>query len=106
MPASYRTIRGVTAIAVLADEIAYWFSEEDSRNPDTEILGAARPALATTGGPLIAISSPHARRGELWEAYRRHFGPTGDAVNPRRPRREPDSQSVPHSAGCRSRLRS
>ena len=80
MPARYRSIRGITAIAVLADEIAYWFSEEDSRNPDTEILGAVRPALATTGGPLIAISSPHARRGELWEAYRRHFGPAGDAA--------------------------
>ena len=78
MPASYRSIRGITAIAVLADEIGYWYSEESSQNPDTEILNAARPALATTGGPLIAISSPHARKGELWENYRRHFGPAGD----------------------------
>ena len=56
MPASYRSIRGVTAIAVLADEIAYWFSEEDSRNPDSEILAAVRPALSTTGGSPLSCS--------------------------------------------------
>ena len=44
-----------------------------------EILNAARPALATTQGPLIAISSPYARRGALWETYRKHFGADGDA---------------------------
>ena len=62
---------------MLADECAFWLSDE-SANPDVEILNAARPALATTQGPLIAISSPYARRGALWETYRRHFGPEGD----------------------------
>src|SRR5262245_36195160 len=62
--ASFRGIRGATCVAVLADECAFWKSE-DSANPDIEILNAARPALATTGGPLVAISSPHARRGAL-----------------------------------------
>ncbi len=38
------------------------------------------PALATTQGPLIAISSPHTRKGALWEAYRDHFGREGDPV--------------------------
>ena len=33
-----------------------------------------RPALATLGGKLIAINSPYARRGVLWDAYRKHFG--------------------------------
>lgn len=77
-PASFRGLRGLTAIGVVGDEIAYWHSDETSANPDTEILAAVRPALATTGGPLIAISSPYARKGELWEAYRRHYGPAGD----------------------------
>ena len=26
------------------------------------------------------ISSPYARRGELWNAYNRHFGPNGDPM--------------------------
>jgi hypothetical protein len=63
----------------LADECAFWLSDE-SANPDVEILNAARPALATTQGPLIAISSPYARRGALWETYRRHYGPEGDPM--------------------------
>jgi hypothetical protein len=75
--ASFRRIRGVTCVAVLADECAFWMSDE-SANPDVEILNAARPALATTQGPLIAISSPYARRGALWETYKKHFGPEGD----------------------------
>jgi hypothetical protein len=75
--ASFRRIRGVTCVAVLADECAFWLSD-DNANPDVEILNAARPALATTQGPLIAISSPYARRGALWETYRKHYGPDGD----------------------------
>ncbi len=75
-PASFRTIRGITAIAAIADEIAFWRSD-DSANPDTEILRALRPALATTGGLLAAISSPHAKRGELYNTFKRHYGPNG-----------------------------
>jgi len=40
--ASFRRIRGVTCVAVLADECAFWMSDE-SANPDVEILNAARP---------------------------------------------------------------
>lgn len=75
--ASFRGLRGVTAVAVVADEAAFW-AAEGSANPDTEILNAVRPSLATTGGPLVVISSPHARRGEVWKTYRRSFGPNGD----------------------------
>jgi hypothetical protein len=75
--ASFRRIRGATCVAVLSDEVAFYKSE-DSANPDIEILNAARPALATTGGPLVAISSPHARRGALWTTYTKHYGADGD----------------------------
>lgn len=78
-PASYRTIRGITAVAAICDEIAFWRSD-DSANPDREILKALRPSLATTGGPLIYISSPHAKRGELYNTFKRHFGPGGHAL--------------------------
>lgn len=71
--ASYRTARGYTFAAVICDEVAFWRAE-DSANPDAEIIAAVRPGLATLGGPLIALSSPYARRGELWETYRRHYG--------------------------------
>lgn len=76
-PANYRTVRGVTAVAVICDEIAFWMIEGTS-NPDTEILNALRPALATTGGPLLVISSPYAKKGELYTAFRRDFGQAGD----------------------------
>jgi hypothetical protein len=78
--ASFRRLRGPTFIAVIADEAAFWHSDEFSSNADTEILAAVRPGLATTGGPLIIASSPYARRGVLWEMHRRHYGPDGDPL--------------------------
>ena len=72
--ASFRTVRGYTLAACVADEIAFW-SVEGSTSPDTEILDALRPAMATIpGSMLICASSPYARRGAMWEAYRRYYG--------------------------------
>jgi hypothetical protein len=77
-PASFRTIRGISAIAAIAEECSMWQSDElGSKNPDREILAAIRPALSTTNGPLFAIGSPHARRGETWRMFNRHFVPDG-----------------------------
>jgi hypothetical protein len=77
--ADFRALRGLTFIAVIADETAFWLSENSS-NPDSEILNAVRPGLATTRGPLFMISSPYARRGELWSIYNKHYGPQGDPL--------------------------
>src|SRR5439155_19281450 len=78
--ASFRSIRGYTVIGAVCDEIAYWRSD-DSANPDREILAALRPAMATVPGALLmAISSPYARRGVLWDAYRRYYGQDGDVL--------------------------
>jgi hypothetical protein len=77
-PASFRTIRGATAIGFVADEVGFWYSAEQARNPDTEIFNAMRPALATLGGPLLVVSSPYAKRGELWNAFRRDYRFDGD----------------------------
>ena len=78
--ASFRRLRGPTAVAVIATEAAFWHSDESSSNTDTDILNAARPMLATTGGPLIVITSPYAKKGEVYETHRRHFGPDGDPL--------------------------
>jgi hypothetical protein len=79
-PASFRKLRGPTYIAVIADELAFWYVDAAYANPDAEILNAVEPGLATTGGPLILASSPHARRGVLWEVFKRHYGAGGDPL--------------------------
>jgi hypothetical protein len=73
--ASYRTVRGYTAIGVVCDEIAFWRTDDGAANPDAEVLQALRPAMATVpGGLLLALSSPYATRGELYRAVERSFG--------------------------------
>lgn len=76
-PASFRKLRGPTYITVIADELAYWFTEANYANPDVEVIAAAKPGLLSTGGPLICVSSPYAKKGELWNTFRRHYGPDG-----------------------------
>ena len=79
-PASFRNLRGPTYIGIICDEIAYWYTEMTYANPDVEVLNAVTPGLATTGGPLVIISSPYAKSGVLWDRYRKHYGPQGDAL--------------------------
>ena len=43
-------------------------------------MSAVRPGLATTAGLLAIICSQYSRRGEVWEAYRTNYGPTGDPL--------------------------
>lgn len=76
---SYRAIRGRTLLAVVFDEAAFWRSDA-TVNPDIEVYRAAVPALATTGGMLIAISSPYSKRGLIWNKYRKHYGQPGDVL--------------------------
>jgi hypothetical protein len=75
--ANFRRNRGMTAIGIIGTEFAFLL-DETSANPDTEILTALRPSLLTTRGPLVVITTPYAARGEVFNIYRRHFGPTGD----------------------------
>lgn len=75
--ASFRKLRGPTYVGVIADELAFWYTDDSYANPDIEILNAVRPGLLTTHGPLIMASSPYARRGVLWDTYNKHYGPNG-----------------------------
>ncbi len=76
---SFRTIRGRTLLACIFDEVAYW-RDETSVQPDVETYSAVLPALATTGGMLIGISSPYRKTGLLHQKYRDHFGQDGDVL--------------------------
>jgi hypothetical protein len=79
--ASFRSTRGYTVVAALLDELAYWPVDEFSAAPDVEVLNAIRPGFATVPGAiLLAASSPHARRGALWDSYRKHFGKDSDPI--------------------------
>jgi hypothetical protein len=78
--ASYRSVRGYSVVAALCDEAAYWRSDE-STNPDSEILAALRPAMATIPNALLMVlSTPYARAGVLWDAYKKHFGKAGNVL--------------------------
>ena len=84
-PASFRKLRGPTYIAVIADELAFWYTDSDYANPDDEILAAVRPGLLTTRGPLDHGEQPVCQEG-------RAVGYLSQALRQRRrsqcPRRE------------------
>jgi hypothetical protein len=72
---SYRSVRGRSVCVAVLDELAFW-RDDDSANPDSEVLNAVRASMATFGSDamVIAGSSPYARRGVLWDAFRRWHG--------------------------------
>jgi hypothetical protein len=78
--ASFRTVRGYTLAAVLLDEIAF-FPTDDAADADHEVVTALAPGLVTIpGSVMLCASSPYARRGVLWDCYRRHWAQTGDPI--------------------------
>jgi hypothetical protein len=78
-PASHRTIRGRTLLAIVLDEAAQFRSEE-SAVPDIEIWRAAIPGLLTSRGMAIAISTPYGEQGLVYEKHRDNFGKDSDDV--------------------------
>jgi len=74
----FRSIRGYTAVAAVVDELAFLASAGAS--PDFETLRAIRPALATSGGPLICLSTPYSRAGALYETHKQHYGRDGEIL--------------------------
>jgi hypothetical protein len=74
--ASWRTVRGGTAIAVILDEVA--FLRSDGANTDLDLITALRPSLATTGGLMAMTSSPADMTGIVYATHKRHYGPAGE----------------------------
>lgn len=56
-PASVGGVSGFTSIAVIADEVAKWKSEESGMNPASEVLAAIRPTMATQPNARLFLSS-------------------------------------------------
>lgn len=72
--ASFKSTRGYTIVAALLDELAFW-PQDDAAQPDEEVIAAIKPGMSTVpGAMLLCASSPHARRGALWTAYRKCYG--------------------------------
>jgi hypothetical protein len=76
---SFRSVRGRTLAAAILDETAFWRSAE-SALPDRETYNALLPALATTGGMLVGLSSPYRRSGLLFDKWQKFFGKDGDTL--------------------------
>src|SRR5262245_27279527 len=76
---SFRSIRGRTLVAAIFDEVALW-RDEVSAVPDLEVYRAVLPALMTTRGMLICISTPYRRVGLLYQKHRDYYGIDNDKV--------------------------
>jgi hypothetical protein len=66
-------------LACVFDEVSYW-RDELSALPDVETYRAVLPALSTTNGLLVCISSPYRRSGLMFAKHRDHFGQDDDEV--------------------------
>ncbi len=81
---SWRSTRGYTLLALLADESAFWLDLEGGSNPAQKVLEALRPGLLTArrhgGGLLLLTTTPYSRRGPAWQIYRDSFGKDSDVL--------------------------
>ncbi len=74
---SYKTIRGRTVVAALCDEAAFW-ADETGQNPASAVIASLLPSMATIPGSLLLVaSSPYAKRGPLWDAFKRYWSKSG-----------------------------
>lgn len=76
---SFRSVRGRTILGCIFDEIAFW-RDDASANPDKEVYRAVLPALAASGGPLLAISTPYRKTGLLHERHKTYFGQDDESI--------------------------
>lgn len=71
----WRTIRGPSVVCAIVDEVCFFgLTEESKVRSDTELIRAIRPALTTTHGKLIAISSKYSRKGWAYSTWLRQHG--------------------------------
>jgi hypothetical protein len=59
---SFRSVRGRTLVACIFDETSFW-RDLSTATPAEEVYTAILPALLTTNGMLVSISSPYRKLG-------------------------------------------
>jgi hypothetical protein len=75
MTGDFRSVRGFTQLMVVVDELCFFgFTEESKVNSDTELIRSIRPALLTTQGKLVCVSTKYAPRGWAYSQWKRHWG--------------------------------
>jgi hypothetical protein len=71
----FRSVRGFTQLAVVIDECCFMgLTEESKVKNDSELIQAIRPALSTTGGKLLAISTKYAKKGWAYRTWKTNYG--------------------------------
>ncbi len=70
---SLRSTRGASICCVVADEVAFWRSEDSSANPAIEVISAILPGLMP-GARLIQISTPYSKFGLVYDTWKDHYG--------------------------------
>jgi len=75
----YRSVRGVTIVCCVCDEVAFWDSQ--GVNPDTAVFSALRSAMATIPiAKLICISTGYAQVGVLYDMHKQYHGKNDDEI--------------------------
>jgi hypothetical protein len=74
---SFRSVRGRSLVACVLDEVCFW-RDDSTATPDAETYTALLPALLTTDGLLVAISSAYRRVGLFYTKHRDYFGVDSD----------------------------
>jgi len=76
--ADHKTIRSGTAWLYIFDEYGFFPTDEFGVTSDKLIMDAALPALSSLNGMCIIISTPLAKKGELWNIFKQEFHEGGD----------------------------
>jgi hypothetical protein len=72
--ASFRSTRGYSVAAILADEVAFWHDADGAANPASEIFTALRPSMATLPRSLLMVATtPYSRKGIVYATWKRHW---------------------------------
>jgi hypothetical protein len=69
-----RSVRGYTCVAAVLDECCFFVGEDGSSSAE-QVIAALKPSMLTIPNSLlIAISSPWARKGAIFELFDKWFG--------------------------------